>query len=133
MLVNNVLLYVNSLYLIDSDGLSNQGLVCCSGRTVTSTVLKRKEEIADIKRQYSNETTHMAKNLDGLQGLVRCLLKQANPDLDDEALDTIMENATNDNNGASTSTHMHDLDKVIFVTYRKVYDLDTVSYMLIVR
>jgi hypothetical protein len=61
------------------------------------------------------------------------LLKQANPDLDDEALDTIMENATNDNNGASTSTHMHDLDKVIFVTYRKVYDLDTVSYMLIVR
>jgi hypothetical protein len=133
MLVNNVLLYVNSLYLIDSDGLSNQGLVCCSGRTVTSTVLKRKEEIADIKRQYSNETTHMAKNLDGLQGLVRCLLKQANPDLDDEALDTIMENAMNDNNGASTSTHMHDLDKVIFVTYRKVYDLDAVSYMLIVR
>ena len=100
---------------------------------VTSTVLKRKEEIADIKRQYSNETTHMAKNLDGLQGLVRCLLKQANPDLDDEALDTIMENAMNDDNGASTSTHMHDLDKVMFVTSRKVYDLDAVSYMLIVR
>jgi hypothetical protein len=96
-------------------------------------VLKRNEEIAAIKRQYSNETTHMAKKLDGLQGLVRCLLKQANPDLDDEALDTIMENAMNDDNGASTSTHMHDLDKVMFVTSRKVYDLDAVSYMLIVR
>jgi hypothetical protein len=94
-------------------------------------VLKRNEEIAAIKRQYSNETTHMAKKLDGLQGLVRCLLKQANPDMDDEALDTIMEKAMD--NGASTSTHMHDLDKVIFVTSRKVYDLDAVYYMLIVR
>jgi hypothetical protein len=96
-------------------------------------VLKRNEEIAAIKRQYSNETTNMAKKLNGLQGLVRGLLKQANPDLDDEALDTIMENAMNDDNGASTSTHMHDLDKVMFVTSRKVYDLDAVSYMLIVR
>ena len=76
-------------------------------------MLKRHEEIADIKRQYSNETTRMAKKLDGLQGLVRLLLKQANPDLDDEALDNIMENAMEDDNGASTSTHMHDLDKVI--------------------
>jgi hypothetical protein len=41
------------------------------------------------------------------------LLKQANPDLDDEALDNIMENAMEDDNGASTSTHMHDIDKVI--------------------
>ena len=103
----------------------------CLGRTVTPTVLKRNEEIAEIKRHYSNETTRMAKKLDGLQGLVRCLLKQANPDLDDEALDTIMEKAMD--NGASTSTHMHDLDKVMFVTSRKVYDLHAVSYMLIVR
>ncbi|WJX68636.1 hypothetical protein P8452_52985 [Trifolium repens] len=112
-------------------GKEKAGRVCCLGRTVTPTVLKRNEEIAAIKRQYSNETTHMAKKLDGLQGLVRCLLKQANPDMDDEALDTIMEKAMD--NGASTSTHMHDLDKVIFVTSRKVYDLDVVCYMLIVR
>jgi hypothetical protein len=73
---------------------------------VTSTVLKRKEEIADIKRQYSNEIIRMAKKLDGLQGLVRCLLKQDNPELDDEALDTIMENAMEVENGASTSSNI---------------------------
>ena len=96
----------------------------CLGRMVTPTVFKRNEEIAEIKRHYSNETTRMAKKLDGLQGLVRCLLKQDNPELDDEALDTIMEKAMNDDNGASASTHMHDLDKVIFVTYPKViYEL----------
>jgi hypothetical protein len=43
--------------------------------------------------------------------------------LDDEALDNIMENAMEVDNRASTSTHMHDLDKVIFVTYPKVYEL----------
>jgi hypothetical protein len=82
---------------------------------VTPTVFKRNEEIADIKRHYSNETTRMAKKLDGLQGLVRTLLKQANPDFDDETLDSIMENAMDDDNGASTSTQMHDLDKVILL------------------
>ncbi|WJX57834.1 hypothetical protein P8452_43352 [Trifolium repens] len=50
-------------------------------------------------------------------GLVRCLLKQANPDMDDEALDTIMEKAMD--NGASTSTHMHDLDKEIHPTFEE--------------
>jgi hypothetical protein len=48
----------------------------------------------------------MAKKLDGLQGLVRCLLKQDNPELDDEALDTIMENAMEVENGASTSSNI---------------------------
>jgi hypothetical protein len=87
----------------------------CLGRMVTPTVFKRNEEIAEIKRHYSNETTRIAKKLDGLQGLVRCLLKQANPDFDDETLDSIMENAMDDDNGASTSTQMHDLDKVILL------------------
>ncbi|KAK2379922.1 hypothetical protein QL285_067665 [Trifolium repens] len=98
-------------------GKEKAGRVRCLGRTVTPTVLKRNEDIAAIKRQYSNETTHMAKKLDGLQGLVRCLLKQANPDMDDEALDTIMEKAMD--NGASTSTHMHDLDKEIHPTFEE--------------
>jgi hypothetical protein len=85
---------------------------------VTPTMFKRNEEIAEIKRHYSNETTRMAKKLDGLQGLVRGLLKQANPELDDEALDTIMENAMEVENDASTSMPVHDLDKVIFIIYR---------------
>ncbi|KAK2357048.1 hypothetical protein QL285_094357 [Trifolium repens] len=48
-----------------------------------------------------------------------CLLKQANPDLDDEALDSIMENAMDDDNGASTSTQMHDLDKETHPTFEE--------------
>ncbi|WJX34823.1 hypothetical protein P8452_22897 [Trifolium repens] len=57
--------------------------------------------------------------LDGLQGLVRCLLKQANPDFDDEALDSIMQNAMDDDNGASTSSQMHDLDKETHPTFEE--------------
>ncbi|MCI19184.1 hypothetical protein A2U01_0040339, partial [Trifolium medium] len=88
-------------------GKEKAGRVCCLGRTITPTLLKRNEEIVDIiKRRYSNETTRMAKKLDGLQGLVRCLLKQVNPNLDDGALDNIMENAMEVDNGGSTSTHI---------------------------
>jgi hypothetical protein len=90
---------------------------------VTPTVLKRNEEIADIKRQCSKETARMAKQVNGLQGLVKCLLKQVNPDLDDEALDNIMENAMDVECGASTSMHTRNVEKVILVTYLKVYDL----------
>jgi hypothetical protein len=96
-------------------GKEKAGRMRCLGRMVTPTVFKRNEEIAEIKSHYSNETTRMAKKLDGLQGLVRTLLKQANPDFDDETLDSIMENAMDDDNGASTSTQMHDLDKVILL------------------
>ncbi|WJX92247.1 hypothetical protein P8452_73912 [Trifolium repens] len=100
-------------------GNEKAGRVRCSGRMVTPTTLKRKEEIADIKRQHLNETTRMAKKLDGLQGLVRGLLKQANPELDDEALDTIMENAMEVENGASTSMPVHDLDKENHPTFEE--------------
>ncbi|KAK2368034.1 hypothetical protein QL285_081266 [Trifolium repens] len=100
-------------------GKEKAGRMRCLGRKVTPTVFKRNEEIAEIKRHYSNETTRMAKKLDGLQGLVRCLLKQANPDFDDEALDSIMENAMDDGNGASTSTQMHDLDKETHPTFEE--------------
>ncbi|WJX72369.1 hypothetical protein P8452_56255 [Trifolium repens] len=104
-------------------GKEKAGRMRCLGRMVTPTVFKRNEEIAEIKRHYSNETTRMAKKLDGLQGLVRCLLKQANPDFDDEALDSIMENAMenamDDDNGASTSTQMHDLDKETHPTFEE--------------
>ncbi|WJX52858.1 hypothetical protein P8452_38923 [Trifolium repens] len=61
----------------------------------------------------------MAKKLDGLQGLVRGLLKQANPELDDEALDTIMENAMEVENDASTSMPVHDLDKENHPTFEE--------------
>lgn len=65
----------------------------------------------------------MAKQVNGLQGLVKCLLKQVNPDLDDEALDNIMEYAMVVECGASTSMHARNVEKVILVTYLKVYDL----------
>ncbi|WJX67551.1 hypothetical protein P8452_52007 [Trifolium repens] len=100
-------------------GKEKAGRMRCLGRMVTPTVFKRNEEIAEIKRHYSNETTRMAKKLDGLQGLVRCLLKQANPDFDDEALDSIMQNAMDDDNGASTSSQMHDLDKETHPTFEE--------------
>ncbi|KAK2435716.1 hypothetical protein QL285_020756 [Trifolium repens] len=100
-------------------GKEKAGRVRCSGRMVTPTSLKRKEEIDDIKRQHLNETTRMAKKLDGLQGLVRGLLKQANPELDDEALDTIMENAMEVENDASTSMPVHDLDKENHPTFEE--------------
>jgi Lhr-like helicase len=94
-------------------GKEKPGRVRCFGRMVTPTVLKRNEEIAAIKRQYSNETTHMSKQLNSLQGLVKLLLRQSNPDLDEEALDNIIENAMDVENNASTSVDMQNVKKVI--------------------
>lgn len=97
-------------------GKEKPGRVRCFGRMVTPTVLKRNEEIAAIKRQYSSETTRMSKQLNGLQGLVKLLLRQSNPDLDEEALDNIMENAMDVENNASTSMDMQNVEKEIHQT-----------------
>ncbi|KAK7266973.1 hypothetical protein RIF29_19635 [Crotalaria pallida] len=90
-------------------GKEKPGRVRCYGRTVTPSQFKRNEEIALIKKEHANEMNIMKM-------LVRSLLKQNNPDLDDEALDMMMANATASENGAtphpSTLTNIHILEKV---------------------
>ncbi|XP_057444992.1 uncharacterized protein LOC130744758 [Lotus japonicus] len=96
-------------------GEEKPGRVRCLGRTVTPTMLKRNEEIAAINKQHSHEMNQMTKKMQGLEGLVRCLMKQVNPNLDDEALNNIMENALSNESSAaprsSTSTHNPNYEK----------------------
>ncbi|KAJ1376824.1 putative transposase, Ptta/En/Spm, plant [Sesbania bispinosa] len=96
-------------------GKEKPGRVRCLGRTITPTMLKKNDEITALKKQHFVEMGSMAKTIQGLQGLIRCLLKEINPELDDQALDSIMENAIGNENSvalpSSTSTHIPGQDK----------------------
>ncbi|KAJ1390449.1 putative transposase, Ptta/En/Spm, plant [Sesbania bispinosa] len=96
-------------------GKEKPGRVRCLGRTITPSMLKKNEEIVALKKQHSIEIGSMAKTVQGLQGLIRCLLKEINPELDDQALDSIVENAISNENSvappSSASTHIPGHDK----------------------
>ncbi|KAJ1396694.1 hypothetical protein SESBI_32366 [Sesbania bispinosa] len=78
-------------------------------------MLKKNDEITTLKKRHVVEIGSMAKTFQGLQGLIRCFLKEVNPELDDQTLDSIMENAVNNENSivppSFTSTHIPDHDK----------------------
>lgn len=101
----------------------------CYGRTVTPLQLKRNEEIDLIKKEHANEMNRMKM-------FVRSLLKQNNPDLDDEALDMMMTNATANENGAtphsSTSTNIPILEKVSFMIPLPFINIVILSFMIFV-
>ncbi|KAJ1435169.1 putative transposase, Ptta/En/Spm, plant [Sesbania bispinosa] len=97
-------------------GKEKPGRVRYMGRTITPTMLKKNEEIAALKKQHSEEISSMSKQLKGMEALLRCFMKQNNPDLDDEALDNMMGNAITPRSSASSYIPNHNEVKLL-VTY----------------
>ena len=50
--------------------------MCCYGRTMTSTMLKKNEEIAFIKILYEDKVSGKAKQTKDLQTMVKFMLNQ---------------------------------------------------------
>ncbi|KAJ1432573.1 putative transposase, Ptta/En/Spm, plant [Sesbania bispinosa] len=99
-------------------GKEKSGRVRCYGRTATPSQLKRNEEIKALKKQHSIELNSCINRSQGMEALLRCVLKQNNPTLDDEAIDIMIANAIANENSAtmphsSTSTHTPNIEKVI--------------------
>ncbi|KAJ1417985.1 hypothetical protein SESBI_16253 [Sesbania bispinosa] len=99
-------------------GKEKSGRVRCYGRTATPSQLKRNEEIKALKKQHSIELNSCINMSQGMEALLRCVLKQNNPTLDDEAIDIMIANAIANENSAtmphsSTSTHTPNIEKVI--------------------
>ncbi|KAJ1394590.1 putative transposase, Ptta/En/Spm, plant [Sesbania bispinosa] len=88
-------------------GKEKPGRVRYMGRIVTPTMLKRNDEIAALKKQHSEEMSSMSKQLKGMKALLRCFMKQNNPELDDEALDNMMGNAITPRSSASAYIPNH--------------------------
>ncbi|KAJ1419601.1 putative transposase, Ptta/En/Spm, plant [Sesbania bispinosa] len=99
-------------------GKEKSGRVRCYGRTATPSQLKRNEEIKALKKQHSIELNSCINRSQGMEALLRCVLKQNNPTLDDEVIDIMIANAIANENSAtmphsSTSTHTPNIEKVI--------------------
>ncbi|KAK7290062.1 hypothetical protein RIF29_04215 [Crotalaria pallida] len=107
-------------------GKERSDRVRCYGRTVTPSQFKKNEEIAALKKQYAEEKKEHENEMNKMKMLVRSLLKQNNSNLDDEALDIMVENAIANENSvslySSTSTNIPNIDKVGLEGY--VQDID---------
>ncbi|KAG5001724.1 hypothetical protein JHK87_022796 [Glycine soja] len=84
---------------------------------IRARLLKRKEEISSLKKEHANELNNWARRFEGLEALLRCFMKQNNPNLDDEALDDMIRNiVANENSNAtmrsSASTNVPNFEKV---------------------
>ena len=64
-------------------GKERPGRVRCYGRTVTPSVLKRNQEIDAIHKGYAIEVNSLTKKVEGLETIVKFVLKQQNPDLNE--------------------------------------------------
>jgi hypothetical protein len=102
-------------------GKEKPGRVRCFGRTATPTMLKKKEEIANIKKQYEGEISCMKermevyesstkKKMEAYESLLKGVLMHQMPNLSEDDVDNIImrqvlgfENATHH---SSTSTYV---------------------------
>ncbi|RHN74115.1 putative transposase, Ptta/En/Spm, plant [Medicago truncatula] len=102
-------------------GKEKPGKVRCFERTATSSMLKKNEEIANIKKHYEGEMTRMKermeayesltkKRMEAYESLLKCVLLQQNPNLSVDDVDNMMGHALGIENSAvhhsSTSTHV---------------------------
>ena len=87
-------------------GKEKHDRVRCYGRTVTPTIKKKNEEIASIKKQYSNQVTALEKKMQTYDALLKCVLMQQHPNLSEEVVDELMQRAfENDNSEAPHDVH----------------------------
>ncbi|KAJ1424771.1 hypothetical protein SESBI_11480 [Sesbania bispinosa] len=86
---------------------------------VTGMHVQGKEKLQDSIHDSSESAKQAFESLSqGMEALLRCVLKQNNPTLDDEAIDIMIANAIANENSAtmpysSTSTHTPNIEKVI--------------------
>ncbi|XP_027931774.1 uncharacterized protein LOC114187665 [Vigna unguiculata] len=98
-------------------GKEKPGRVRCYGRTVTPSLFKRNQEIAAIKKGYDMKIDGMAKRIEGLETMMTLILKQQNPDLNEDDIEHMMSLAFGKENSAiaprsSASTHVPCFDQV---------------------
>ncbi|XP_058765987.1 uncharacterized protein LOC131639515 [Vicia villosa] len=74
-------------------GKEKSGRLRCYGRTITPTMLKRKEEILVIKKQHNDEVAGMKREMDGMKALFKTMTKQQNPHMSDEEISNLMATA----------------------------------------
>ncbi|XP_058760371.1 uncharacterized protein LOC131633698 [Vicia villosa] len=103
-------------------GKEKFGRVRCYGRTITPTMLKRKEEILVIKKQHINEVAGMKREMDGMKALFKTMMKQQNPHMSDEEISNMMATTMDCSNSttvapadphSSVSTHIPYCEEVI--------------------
>lgn len=102
-------------------GKEKPGRVRCFGRTATPSMLRKNEEIANIKKHYEGEMTSMKermeayesltkKRMEAYESLLKCVLVQQNPNLSEDDVDNMMGHALGIENSAahysSISTHV---------------------------
>jgi len=71
-------------------GKEKLGRVRCYGRTVTPSLFKINQEIVAIKKGYDMKIDGMAKRIEGLETMMTLILKQQNPDLNDDNIEHMM-------------------------------------------
>ncbi|XP_027942504.1 uncharacterized protein LOC114196152 [Vigna unguiculata] len=91
-------------------GKEKPGRVRCYGKTMTPSQFRKNEEIAAIKKEHANAISGMAKEIQDLRAIVNFVVRQQNPDLDEEDLNNMMARVLGKESSAtgpysSASTH----------------------------
>lgn len=108
-------------------GKEKSGRVRCYGRTMTPTLLKKNQEIVNIQKGHALEISGMAKKIEGLEAMMKFMLKQQNPDLNEEDIEQMMSRVLGKENSvvgphSSASTHIPNFDQVYpFDIYRNLF------------
>jgi len=97
------------------------GRVHCYKKTMTPSQFRKNEEIAAIKKEHANTISGMAKEIQDLQAIVNFVVRQQNPDLDEEDLNNMMTHVLGKESSAtgpysSASTHDPQVKKVFNCT-----------------
>ncbi|KAK2354222.1 coiled-coil domain-containing protein [Trifolium repens] len=91
-------------------GKERSGRIRCHGRTATPSSLRKKEEIALVKKQYDGKIADMSQKMGAMEVLLKSVYIQQNPHLSEEDVDSMISNALlGDDNSptprSSTSTY----------------------------
>jgi len=98
-------------------GKERYGRVRCYGRTMTPTTFKKKQEMDAVNRKHEVKIDGMTKRMEGLEAMIRFMLKQQHPDFDHNDIDELMAQAVGNENSApaprsSAATHVPEDDEV---------------------
>ncbi|KAK2369997.1 hypothetical protein QL285_083088 [Trifolium repens] len=91
-------------------GKERSGRIRCHGRTATPSSLRKKEEIALVKKQYDGKIADMSQKMGAMEVLLKSMYIQQNPHLSEEDVNNMISNALlGDDNSptprSSTSTY----------------------------
>ena len=95
--------------------------------------IKKKEEIVAIRNEHANEVTGMTKKIEVLEEMVKFVVKQQNPDLEEDDINNMMTRVlTEESSGvglySSASTHDPHYEQVyiieiVYWTLRNIFKL----------